>query len=292
LRALWDHLERPEAWAILDASVTSPDPGVVIGLARIQVGRTSDAARERVAGLLRQLLNYPEPTVRVAILNRLAAQPVPDPKRVLLTAALLTLASAIPDERTAGLSAALAGATDADASAFAAAFTRLLPKRRELVSSVTEFAAVTRILGPRLVEIRSAVLAALEADPAVVSLQIRLAAARFAAEPYAHWVLKLVETPRWHAATQITTLNALYETPQPTEEVERAEAVWAASSDPAIRWLALKVLVWNASGQGWNEERRNRLRRYCEDTNPLVADEASLTFPPELKKTTPPHGPA
>jgi len=29
LRALWDHLERPEAWAILDASAASPEPGVV-----------------------------------------------------------------------------------------------------------------------------------------------------------------------------------------------------------------------------------------------------------------------
>jgi hypothetical protein len=69
--------------------------------------------------------------VRVAVLGGLVAQPIPDPRCELLAAMLAKLASTIPDERTAGLSAALAGATDADAPAFAAAFTRLLPQRRE-----------------------------------------------------------------------------------------------------------------------------------------------------------------
>jgi hypothetical protein len=290
LRALWDHLDRPEAWAILDASVTSPDPGVVIGLARIQVGRASDAARERVAELLRRLLDYPEPTVRVAVLGRLAAQPVPDPKRVLLAATLAKLASAIPDERTAGLTAALAGSTDADAPAFAVAFTQLLPQRRKLASSVANFATATRILGTRLVEVRSAVLVAVEADPEVVSLQVRLAAARLAAGSFARWVLGLVGTARWHAATQTAVFDALCEAAQPAEEIEQAEAVWAAATDPAARWLALRVLTWAASGQGWSDERRERLRRYREDPSPLVADQAALTFPPEPKPATPKAG--
>jgi hypothetical protein len=281
LRALWDHLDRPEAWAILDASAASPDPGVVIGLARIQAGRASDAARERVADLLRRLLDYPEPTVRVAVLGRLAAQPVPDPARVLLAATLAKLASTIPDERTAGLSAALAGATDADAPPFAAAFTRLLPQRRELVAAVADFAAATRPLGPRLVGVRSSVLAAVESDPAVVSLQVRLAAARLAAEPFARWVLNLVGTARWHAATQAAAFDALCETGQPAEELERAEAVWGASPDAAARWLALRILASVASVQGWSDGRRERLRRYREDPSPLVADQAALTFPPD-----------
>lgn len=281
LRALWDHLDRPEAWEILDESVGSPDPGVVIGLARIQVGRASDAARERVADLLRRLLDYPEPTVRVAVLGRLASQPVPDPKRVLLAATLAKLSSAIPDERTAGLSAALAGATDADAPEFASAFTRLLPRRRELAALVVDFAAATRRLGPRLLEVRSAVLAALETDTSVVILQVRLAASRLAAEPFARWTLGLVGTERWHAATQIAVFDALCETVQPAEQMERAEAVWATSPDAAARWLALRLLAWVAATQGWSDERRERLRRYREDPSPLVADQAALTFPPD-----------
>ena len=286
LRALWDHLDSPEAWAILDASVASPDPGVVIGLARIQADRASDAARDRVADLLRRLLDHPEPTVRVAVLGRLATQPVPDPRRGLLAAMLAKLTSPIPDERTAGLSAALAGATDADDRAFAAAFTRLLPRRRELAASVIDFAAATRMLGTRLLDVRSAVLAAVEADPAVLILQLRLAAARFAAEPFALWVLKLVDTARWHAPTQVAALDALREIGHSAGELERAEAVWATSSDPEVRWLALRILSWVASTQGWSHDRRERLQHYREDPSPLVADEAALTFPPEPKLAT------
>ncbi|WP_165245528.1 hypothetical protein [Paludisphaera soli] len=287
LRALWDHLDRPEAWAILDASVASPDPGVVIGLSRIQADRASDAARDRVADLFRRLLDHPEPTVRVAVLGRLAAQPVPDARRVLLAAMLAKLTSAIPDERTAGLSAALAGATDADAPAFASAFARLLPARRELAASAIDFAAATRTFGRRLLEVRSAVLAAVEADPAVTSLQIRLAAARFSAEPFAGWVLGLVGTARWHASTQVAAWEALCETGRSAEELERAEALWAPSTDPAARWLALQVLCRVASTQGWSEPRRERLQRLREDPSPLVADEAALTFPPEPKHPAP-----
>jgi hypothetical protein len=280
LRALWDHLDRPEAWLILDASVASPDPGVVIGLARIQVGRVSDAARARVADLLRRLLDYPEPTVRVAVLGRLAAQPVADPERVLLAATLAKLASTIPDERDMGLAAARAAATDADAPAFAAAFAHLLAKRRVLAAAVSAFAGATRILGPRLVEVRSAVLAAVEVDPAVTNLQIQLAVARFAAEPFAQWALKLVGTARWHAGTQTAVLDALLGSGQVVEHLERAEAVWAEASDPAARWLALRVLVRAATEQGWSAERRARLKRYRADPSPIVADEAALTFPP------------
>ena len=166
LRASWDHLERPEAWSILDSSAGSPDPGVVIGLARIQVDRASAAARERVADLLGRLLGHPEPTVRVAVLDRLATQPVPDPRRTLLAATLGKLASAVPDERASGLQAAVAGAADPDSPAFAAAFARLLPDRRRLAEASAGFAQATRFLGPRLLEVRSAVLAAVEADPA------------------------------------------------------------------------------------------------------------------------------
>ena len=282
LRALWDHLERSEAWAILDPSAASPDVGVVIGLARIQVGRASAAARERVADLLRRLLDHPEPTVRLAVLNRLATQPVPDARRVVLTATLAKLSSAVPDERNAALGAALAGAADADAPAFATAFAAIVPKRRELVAAAGEFAARTRHLGPRLVAVRSAVLAAVEADPALAGVQIALASARYAAEPFAAWVLKFVGTARWHAGTQTAALAALSESGQSAEESEGAEAVLASSPDPAARWLALRMLVRAASEQGWSGPRCERLRLYRRDANPAVADEAALSFPPEV----------
>jgi hypothetical protein len=59
------------------------------------------------------------------------------------------------------------------------------------------------------------------------------------------------------------------------------------SSDPAVRWLALRVLARAGSTQGWSDDRRERLQRCQEDPSPLVADEAALTFPPEPKLPLP-----
>ena len=122
--------------------------------------------------------------------------------------------------------------------------------------------------------------ASVEADPAVVGRQIRLAAARFAAEPFAQWLLKLVGTARWHAGAQTAALDALAGSGRPAADLKRAEAAWASSPDPAARWLALRVRVRVSSKQGWSEERRERLRRYRKD-RAFVADEAGRTFPPE-----------
>jgi hypothetical protein len=280
LRALWDHLERPAAWEILHASAADPDPAVVIGLARIQAGRASAGARARVADLLRRLAGHPEPTVRVAVLERLALQPVPDPGRAVLATCLAALGSAIPDERSAGLRAALALATDADAGRFAAAFTALLTRRRELAAAVREFAGRARFLGNRLVAVRSAVLDAVSADPAAVLMWIPLAAARLAMEPFAEWVAWLAETGHWHVGTQAAVADAVAGCGQPAADLEQAEAAWARAADPVVRWLALRTLVQAAGLDGWTTARRERLDRYARDPHPAVADEATFTFPP------------
>ncbi len=162
LRALWNHLERPEAWIILDTAGGAEDPGLVAGLVRIPADRLSATARSRLVGLLLRLLNHRDPPLRVSVLDRLAGQPVPDPTRMLLGVALSKLEAPIPDERAAAIRAALALATDMDAERFATAFTALLPDRRKLAESVIEFSGRTRILGNRLLEVRSAVLRVVE----------------------------------------------------------------------------------------------------------------------------------
>jgi hypothetical protein len=281
LRALWDHLERPEAWAILEPVSADPDPGVVIGLSRIPVSRVSTAARERVASLLLRLLGHNEPTVRLAVLERLASQPVPDPTRQLLAASLNALHGVNPDERAAGLRAALSLAGDADSNRFAEAFKGLLPKRKELAEACAAFAVQSQRLGNRLVTLRTEVLAAVERDPTCALLQIRLAAARFAFGPFAEWVARCSSTYDWHIGTLIAVATVVAETSEPVEELARAEVSWAAAVDPDLRWLALRTLLHAASRDGWTPERRNRLAAFCHDASPAVANEAKFVFPPD-----------
>src|SRR5262249_5203746 len=101
LRALWDHLERPAAWAILNRAAAEPDGRLLTGVLRIPGDSLSAAARARLIELLVGLARHPEPTVRLAVLQRFAELPVPDPQRRLIDLALTLLASPLPDERAA-----------------------------------------------------------------------------------------------------------------------------------------------------------------------------------------------
>lgn len=281
LRALWDHLDDPTAWAVLEANAGSPDAGVVIGLARIQADRASADARRRVAELLGNLLAHPEATVRVAVLDRLAMQPTPDADRTLLRKILAAIGSAVPDERAGGLRAALAGATDADAPHFATAFTDLLPRRRELAAAVELFAETTRRFGTRLAGVRRAVLDAVSADTATVGLQVRLAGAGFMAGELAEWVKKLVGSDNWRYDTPQLVLAEL--SVRNANEADEIEQAWAASRGEVVRWLAVRVLAQSAATFGWTADRRARLDRYRRDRHRVVSDAAAFTFPPETK---------
>jgi hypothetical protein len=68
---------------------------------------------------------------------------------------------------------------------------------------------------------------------------------------------------------------------QPTEIAEKLELALAQSTEPVLRWLAVKVLAEVAGpGQGWTAQRRERLLTYQQDLAPQVASAAQFVFPP------------
>ncbi|MGL6075294.1 MAG: HEAT repeat domain-containing protein [Fimbriiglobus sp.] len=279
LRGLWDHLERDETWAILEASAQSPEVGVVIGLASIPTDRASKVARERVANLFLTLLEHPETTVRMAVLGRLMVSPIPDPDRRVLQALLAKLQSPIADEQATALRAALAAATKEDAAEFAAGFRNLFDQPRELVEVVRLFVANGHY-SERLTAVRLAVLAELESEPKFVTLQIPLATIVHDAKGFAEWVLKLSETPKWQMQSITTVMTLLGDVSRSHVDLNNLEAIWAKSEEPTVRWLALKVLERSTALSGWTKARIKRLEEYQADPSPLVADQAALVFPP------------
>ena len=101
LRALWDHLDRPETWPVLERAATSDDPVVAAGVIRIPADRRSPEALHRLARLLATVLAHPAPQVRLDTLQRCATLPMTDPDRVLLPPLFQAFGSPLPDERTA-----------------------------------------------------------------------------------------------------------------------------------------------------------------------------------------------
>jgi hypothetical protein len=115
LRALWDHLERPEAWESMARAAQSEDDALLTSVVRIPADRLSVAARRRLLTLLVGLLGHGEPGVRLEVIERCQTQPVDDPERLVLAPLLEALASPLPDERGAAARAVFASCTRQDA---------------------------------------------------------------------------------------------------------------------------------------------------------------------------------
>src|SRR5262249_42834540 len=135
LRALWGHLERPEAWQSLDRAADSPDPALMNSVVRIPADRLSEVPRQRLLAILLRLLDHPEPMVRLQVLQRFSSLPIADPQQVLLPALVRKLSSPLPDERQAAAVAVFSVCRVQDAALLGEAFDALLPERRALLSA-------------------------------------------------------------------------------------------------------------------------------------------------------------
>ena len=72
LRALWDHLEQPETWPLLEQAAASDDPALAAGVIRIPADRRPPATLRRLVRLLALLLVNPNAQVRLDTLQRCA----------------------------------------------------------------------------------------------------------------------------------------------------------------------------------------------------------------------------
>jgi hypothetical protein len=286
LRALWDHLERPGVWPLLTAAAASPDGRLLNGVLRIPADNLSETARGRLLELLLGLTAHPEPTVRVAVLQRFAVQPVPDPRHRLVERALTFLASPLPDERTVAAQAVLAVATTTDAEGIAAAVRALLPARKPLVEWLTAVTSATAANPPRLAAVAGATLTVLQTDGLTLRWQPSLVLAAGGVSGLRTYLEQFVSRPGDLHADVLRALEQALEScaGRPDRaELESLEAMLAGQVDERLRRLAVTALrVAARDGQGWTPARRARLERYRADGSGVVAGEAQFVFPPEV----------
>jgi hypothetical protein len=283
LRALWDHLERPEAWSFLNQAASAPDGRLLAGVLRIPADNLSESARGRLIELLLGLTQHTEATVRLAALQRFASQPVPDPQGRLLDRALTLLASPLPDERSAAGQAVLATATAADSNRIAAAMTGLLPQRKPLTVWLVALAWATECNRERLAAVARASLAVLQTDPITICYQPALAVAADGLDGLRALAERLLAPRDYLDADALGSLDRAIEASMQRPDrvdLERLESEWAGSSEERLRRLAVTALRAAAQdGHGWTEARRARLERYRNDPARLVAAAAQFTFP-------------
>lgn len=281
LRPLWGHLGRPQAWGVLDAAATDPDPATAASVASVPDEGLSADAFFRLAGLFVRLLEHPDPTVRGAALDRLLARPFQDPGDSLVRCLLRLLTSRYPDDGSRAGRALFAVCRSDHAALLGAELTRLLPARRAMVRAVD---GLLEGLGPRRRQLDAparSLLGVLETDPLLVSLWLRLAV------PLLPWP-ELGErlTTRCaviHPDALSYIVGALRTVTRPDlPELETLELALGDAADARLRRLALAALAAAAERLGgWTPDRLARLERYRRDPGPLIAEPAQLTLPPE-----------
>lgn len=283
LRALWDHLERDATWPLLEQAAREPEAGPASSLIRIPDDRLSPKARGRLLALFARLLEHPDPSIRVALLRRLAELPIRDPGRQLLPLLCARLESTAPNERVAAASAVMGMVVPADAQAVAALFARRAANRRALVAALEALRQSLRTNPTRYRPVGQAVLRALDPDPMTMTWCVRLALHSLPWEQWVSW---------WESHTGILAGDpftvAVEEIPQvspahlPTPQLQACVNHLASAQEPTLRRLAVTALVTLASRPpGWATPRLELLKRLRKDPSPMVAGAAQFTLPEE-----------
>lgn len=174
MRALWNHLDKDPAWAVLQEAGASPDVAVALMVTRTPFQGLGVQGLATCLVLFEQLLRHPEPRVRVALLQRLAKEPFPDPTRMLAPRIMEAIARG-GDESTEAMNLLFAVYTGSGPDPIGPML-RWFGKQRErqhsLVWRLGE--AVKTHRGQLLPAVRAA-LAALEPDPLTAHWRAELA---------------------------------------------------------------------------------------------------------------------
>jgi hypothetical protein len=212
LRALWDHLENPRVWPLLESAAASDDPAVATMAARTTAARMSLATRHKLNALLSTLLSHPDARVRLQVLQNGALGAISDPQNQLLEPLLKSLDSPVAIEYQSAANALLAtyGATHPDA--LAQGIERLLPRRRALGEVVAGLERSIALSPGHFAAPIGAVLEALSRDEAALFLRLKLALLALEPQGFA----ALVEAKEREGALHAGVLSAL------VAELERA----------------------------------------------------------------------
>jgi hypothetical protein len=287
LRALWGHLERPEAWEILQRAAGSEDGALLTNAVRIPADRLSEPAQRRLVSFLARLLGHPAPEVRTQVLQHCLVLPLADPEQVLLPRFLQGLRSALSGERQAAARALFTAYTDEDAGAVTEGIRGLLDERRALRAVLGELVMwVQSIHRSRLLSLARAVLGVLATDPITAALRAELAVHALPWTELSEVLGEMASEGELHADALLAATAALSQRQTDPDGLETLETALAASREERLRRLAVTALEALARRPpGWNEDRLARLRLYRADRSPLVAAAAQFLLPVEEEQT-------
>ena len=299
LQSLDRHLERPQAWEMLQAAARDADATVAqatVSLPSLSAytfaERSSQVMQKRTLGVVAILLDHGDYSVRSGCQDYCQRLGIADEDHVVIPKLLARIHAAMSDNpteevRDEGIGAiqALCGVcAAADSETIATLMRALLPHRHALNVMTDELDDAPNFKQRQLLPVVRAALGVLADDPLVAGKCIELALSHLPKDELAAFLLNLAGQPGLHASTvaqaarDIRNLSSRYS----EGELEALELALAGSDDPQIRWLAFKVFQAREDKAGErNETLAARLAAYRNDPAPLVASEAQFDFTDE-----------
>jgi cellulose synthase operon protein C len=288
LRALWDHLDREETWAVYERAVAGEDAIMASRVGDIPPDRLTEALDARLSALLAKVLARPEPDARIDLLRRAAWLPVKDRERVFLSACGARLASPYDDEVRTAMNALVYRTDERDVPLFERMLEAVAKDRRAL--SV----ALNALLQPRehmrpvpLLAVQSLVTGWMTQDPTLAALRVRCAVVALAPPAFASHLDQMGQEGWLYADALQAAQTAV--SGLPMETMEAVGDRLARSPSGEARRVGLHCLLRDAQeGRGWTPERLAKLAAFQRDASPLVASVAQFVFPPrEMVEQTP-----
>ncbi len=280
LRALWDHIEDPAAWALLEAAARDPDPVLASRLLSIPMLRLSEPADARLCALFAEVLSRPQALARLGFLDVVGGSPIRDQRRVLFSALLRHLGTPDPSEAARAFSAVLVRMQPGEVPPVVARLAGLLPRRETSAALIQHLcAALHHWAPPHHKQLGLALLPALEADRLAAGLAVPLLAKVSDDLGFAAGLERLSARGHLHqdaiAAAMAAVGSFLYG--------DRLARRLAGHSDARLRRVGLAALIQAARPEnGWTAERRALLGTMQADPEVEVAAPAAWVFPPPV----------
>jgi hypothetical protein len=291
LRSLRWHLDRDEAWPLLEEAAYDPTGERQKGLLKIPTRGLDPAARLRLNTLLASILrrrpagsmsasrdgNDPDFLLRWRVLQHFVNSPLTDPERRIFDACLSLIDSRFPQERQLARRAVWLMLTPDDAERMAETLRNLLPQRRAFEEWLTEIREHPWRNQSQLTPVLRRLRSVVDSQPVLWMTRIWLAAVDEGVEGLRVVLRQLRAQPGGlHAgallclADRIAALGLTVD----ASELESLEAELTASPEAEDRYLALRALQASRTRVRWTIDQLERLKRFREDVSPLVASHA------------------
>ena len=282
MRALWAHLERPEAWDVFAAAARDGDPAAARATIRIPQDRLSPAARRRLAEHMVLLARHPSPLVRLETLRRLIAMPLAETAPALTSALVEQLAN--PTDEEAGLvAAALARATRPEGAAALADTFAGVAAPRALQAIVEALIGEAGLRRERTLPFATALVDRLFGRRRQIGLATRLALCALPPRAALATLRPVAEAGALHPGAVMEAIQAAPRLVRRrgAEAFAAVEPAFGDAPQPAMRRIGLALLCANAAADGWSRVARQRLDAYRADRDAWIGEAAALTVPPE-----------